>query len=314
MSKVFYVFWLLLFPLSLFSQKYYYLMAEGDSLQKIGNYKLAAAKMDSAYQMGTGRMTDLDFLQFAKCTMQTGDIDKAYSLLQASIHFGYTNMKYLETVAELQPLRNDAAKWANIRRQVVDKRRDMESWWDKPLKGKLDSIYDEYQRMGRMAETIRKQYGWKSPQMAQLDSLIIKDDSLYMNTVIAILSDSNFVAKEPTVERIGKKGNEVVWMFLQKANYSTQQKYWGEMQVFALFHKSEEPSLAKLSDEMCVHIGQKQHYGCLIEPIPGNNNEFRFKPIEDVEHVNERRNKMGLPPLELFARKYNIRLPEGFRP
>ncbi|RAJ85568.1 hypothetical protein CLV59_102273 [Chitinophaga dinghuensis] len=314
MRRVFYLSLLILFPLSLSAQNYYYLLAEGDSLLKAGNYKLAAEKMDTAYRMGTGRMTDQDFLQFARCTMKTGDLEKAYLLLQASINFGYTNMQNLEKVAELQPLRNDSAKWANIRRQVVDKRRDIESWWDKPLKIKLDSIYDAYKHLAVMADSIKRKEGLQSPQIAAIERQVKKDDSVYMKTIIEILSDAAFVAHYPSVERIGKKGNELVWMLLQRADYQTQQKYWPEMAVFTYFNKSEEPNLAKLSDEMCVHIGQKQHYGCLFVPVPGSTNEFQFLDIEDVEHVNERRNSKGLPPLELFARKYNIRLPAGFKP
>ena len=65
--------------------------------------------------------------------------------------------------------------------------------------------------------------------------------------------------------------------------------------------------IAYLADRVLCGAGKKQKYGTQVTLKEG---EFTPKPIEDEEHVDERRKELGLEPLadylKMIARVYGI--------
>jgi hypothetical protein len=58
--------------------------------------------------------------------------------------------------------------------------------------------------------------------------------------------------------------------------------------------------VALLTDRIATHRGQPQVYGTQASITP--NGKMVFAPIADSAHVDERRARVGLPPLAVYAR------------
>lgn len=58
--------------------------------------------------------------------------------------------------------------------------------------------------------------------------------------------------------------------------------------------------LAYLEDRVRVRSGRRQIYGTQFGPICGGNQPY---PIEDEQHVDERRKVVGLEPMRTYEQK-----------
>ena len=71
---------------------------------------------------------------------------------------------------------------------------------------------------------------------------------------------------------------------------------------------ADPEQLAQLTDRLCVNARQRQVYGTQMHMVEG---QIVPWPIEQLEHVDERRASVGLPPLadylEAVRRSYGAR-------
>ena len=93
---------------------------------------------------------------------------------------------------------------------------------------------------------------------------------------------------------VGEKGCQAAWLLIQHADYDPA----FQKQCFVLLERAEENNdapaslLAYLTDRIRVHEGKPQVYGTQLRA------DLKPFPIEDETHVDERRTKAGLQPLE----------------
>jgi hypothetical protein len=89
----------------------------------------------------------------------------------------------------------------------------------------------------------------------------------------------------PGKSLVGEKASQAAWVIIQNADLATQ-KIFVEVMQEAVNAKELSPALfAATVDRIAVREGRPQKYG--TEPNA---------PIEDEEHVDERRESVGLPP------------------
>ena len=92
-------------------------------------------------------------------------------------------------------------------------------------------------------------------------------------------------------------------MVLQHADDATQRKY---LKVFreAVKNRNASPSdLALLEDRINVHSGRPQVYGSQL--TCDKDNKCKLFPIEDPDHVDQRRHEVGLMPLAEYLKLFN---------
>jgi len=109
---------------------------------------------------------------------------------------------------------------------------------------------------------------------------------------------------------IGERGNYTVWLVIQHADLEVQEKYLPLMQESVSKNESRPVDLAYLEDRIKMRRGEKQVYGTQV--TLNNTGGQEIWPIEDEKNVNSRRAKLGLEPLEEYAKYFGIeyRLPE----
>ena len=97
---------------------------------------------------------------------------------------------------------------------------------------------------------------------------------------------------------VGEDGAHAAWLLVQHAGDRTFQKECLEKMKSAL--KDREVSatdFAYLFDRVAMFDGRKQLYGTQFRSPPGTFCEMEPVPIEDEEHVDERRKALGLSPM-----------------
>lgn len=104
---------------------------------------------------------------------------------------------------------------------------------------------------------------------------------------------------------VGARGNYTVWLVIQHADLSTQEKYLPLLIQSVSDSESRPVDLAYLQDRILMRQDQKQVYGTQVWMNPKTGLQ-EFWPIEDEVNVNIRRKKLGMSTLEEYAGYFGI--------
>lgn len=107
----------------------------------------------------------------------------------------------------------------------------------------------------------------------------------------------------PTAELVGRDGAHAAWLLVQHADREPElQRRALELMRAQLGTGQVEPSdVALLTDRVRTAKREPQLYGTQF--AAGDDGVQRPLPIEDPEHVDERRAEVGLPPLAEYAKQ-----------
>jgi hypothetical protein len=109
----------------------------------------------------------------------------------------------------------------------------------------------------------------------------------------------------PGRTQVGMDGANAAWLLVQHADADRAfQKHCLELMQQLPADEISQTDLAYLVDRVRVGEGQPQVYGTQLD------DDLQPAPIEDAEHVDERRAAIGLPPLAEYLRSAE----ELFRP
>ena len=103
---------------------------------------------------------------------------------------------------------------------------------------------------------------------------------------------------------VGEEGNKTIFLVIQHSDLATQEKYFPLLQNSVAKNESSAPDLALLQDRILMRQGKKQIYGSQI--VRDSTGSWKFYPIEDEKNVNLRRKKIGMQPLEEYAKYFGI--------
>ncbi len=105
---------------------------------------------------------------------------------------------------------------------------------------------------------------------------------------------------------VGDYGNYTVFLVIQHADLPVQEKYFPLFKESVDKGESRACDLAYLQDRILMRQGKNQLYGSQI--VMNNQGGQEFYPIEDPEHINDRRKTVGLGPIEEYAERFGIEL------
>lgn len=110
-----------------------------------------------------------------------------------------------------------------------------------------------------------------------------KIDTANLRRVQAIINQFGW----PGRSLVGERASGAAWSVIEHADIDTQKMYI-DMMTQAAEAKEFSPTLvATAVDRIAIHDGKAQVYGT-----------DKNAPIDDADHVNDRRAKIGLPPLQ----------------
>lgn len=169
---------------------------------------------------------------------------------------------------------------------------------DSILKNDLELIGVEDQTLRLLLPEVSKRFGKSSREEEYIWSLIHHQDSICLNKTLKILNDYGWLGKS----RIGSKANQALWLVIQHANLEIQEKYLPLLKKSVETGESEGWHLAFLEDRILMRNGKNQIYGSQAT-WDKKINALKIYPIEDVKNVNKRREKIGLEPIEEYAKQ-----------
>ena len=101
--------------------------------------------------------------------------------------------------------------------------------------------------------------------------------------------------------RFAGAASQTAFVVLQHADHDSQRKYLPLLREAAKRSDALGSNLALLEDRVRIADGKPQLYGSQL-----SGNPLRFEPIEDEDHVDERRSSIGLEPLADYAKRFGL--------
>ena len=302
--KNLFIFALLLFNLVAFAQappkEYDEFTKKAFSLYQAKDFPGSAAAYSKAFEANGWKAYREDRYNAACSWALAGNTDSAFfQLFRIATMQDYTDLRHLTSDTDLVNLYKDV-RWDSLVVLVKANKDKLEANYDHALVHLLDSIYDEDQKYRKMSKGIEKQYGYDSPELKAHWKMINEKDSLNLIVVSRILDQRGWLGADV----ISEVGNSTLFLVIQHSDQKTQEKYLPMMREAVKNNKARGSSLALLEDRVALGQGKKQIYGSQIGRGP--NGERYVLPLEDPDHVDERRATVGLPSLAEYVTNWGI--------
>ena len=274
---------------------------EAWALYESEDYLASAQKYSEAFVAWGNQGTVNDRYNAACSWALVGKSDSAFvQLFRCANKGNYTNLGHITTDTDLNSLHEDE-RWKELIGTVTANKEEQEKNYDKPLVAELESIYEEDQKYRHQIGDIEKEHGWESEEMEAHWKLINEKDSINLLKVCKILDERGWLGSDV----VGGKGNTTLFLVIQHADIETQEKYLPMMREAVEEGNARASSLALLEDRVALRRGGKQLYGSQVGRNP-DTGEYYVSPLEDPDHVDERREAMGLPPLQQYISNWGM--------
>jgi hypothetical protein len=153
------------------------------------------------------------------------------------------------------------------------------------IKNQLEAILERDQKTRKGNDSAAFMQFIDSTNLVQIESLIAKYGWMGISFV-------------------GNKGNSALFFVIQHADLETQLKYVSLLQQSVEAGESKPSYLALMKDRILMRQGKHQIYGSQV--VYSESGEPMFYPIEDEKNVNIRRAKIGMQPIEDYAKLFGI--------
>uniref|UniRef100_UPI00404A8444 DUF6624 domain-containing protein n=1 Tax=Fulvivirga sp. TaxID=1931237 RepID=UPI00404A8444 len=169
------------------------------------------------------------------------------------------------------------------------------------LKSKLEALFDNDQfYRKRFSEEFDKN-GPSSPELDCLAELMNLADSINSAELELILNKHGW----PSLEIIGPKGNEAIFLVLQHSDLHIQKKYLPLLNQAYNDNQIGGQQLALIRDRMSVRENGYQIYGTQLISR-GSTGKYGLRPLLDTTIVDSLRSSLGLIPLEDYVSQWNM--------
>jgi hypothetical protein len=223
-----------------------------------------------------------------------------FNLFRIAEKMDYANLDHIQRDADLNSLHADG-RWPQLIDLVKANKERLEANLDKPLVALLDSIQNEDQDLRVQIDAVEQQYGRDHDEMKAHWRKIQQKDSTNVLAITKILDERGWLGADV----VGGTGNSTLFLVIQHADLSIQEKYLPMMRDAVKKGNAEGGSLALLEDRVLMRNGKRQIYGSQIGRDPDSGTYF-LSPLEDPDHVDERRASVGLGPIAEYLTNWDM--------
>ncbi|MCW3465057.1 DUF6624 domain-containing protein [Chitinophaga nivalis] len=281
--------------------QYNFFVHQADSLYHAGAYKPAALAFSQAFITTNGKGLMNDRYNAACAWALAGVPDSAFFQLEKIVtKVAFADYQQLTNDKDLVSLHTDK-RWQPLLDAVLVNKEKEEALLDKSLVRVLDTIYQDDQESRLLIESTAKKYGETSKEMERLWKKIDWQDSINVRKTTAILDQYGW----PGPSVIGIRGSTTLFLVIQHAPLRIQQQYLPMMRDAVKKQQASPADLALLEDRVSLGEGRKQIYGSQIS-LNKKTGKYFVCPLEDPDHVDERREEAGLAPLAEYVRIWGI--------
>jgi hypothetical protein len=104
----------------------------------------------------------------------------------------------------------------------------------------------------------------------------------------------------------GEDGEKAAFLIVQHGDLAHQEKYLPLLEEAGKKGEAPPSEVAMLKDRVLVREGRKQIYGTQLRSGPDTGGKLVLLPINDEEHVDERRKSVGLGPLAEYVKQFGL--------
>lgn len=279
-------------------QDYKTLIAAADKFYNDSNYTESTSKYKAAFKIES--KSPSDFYNAACAAALAGEKDLSLEWLDSAFKNGWLNIKHLKTDSDLSSLHGEK-KWQELVTSMQSEVDKKEANYNKPLQAELLVIFDDDQNIRNQYVSAQKEYGRQSKIVDSLGEIMIVKDSINLIKVTGILDKYGWVGSD----KVGGQANQTLFLVIQHSDLSTQQKYLPMMREAVKNKNASGSSLALLEDRVALREGKHQIYGSQIG-YDNETNKSYVLPLQDPDHVDERRASVGLSPLAEYVKRWDI--------
>lgn len=171
-----------------------------------------------------------------------------------------------------------------------------------PLRDELLAILKDDQEGRSQIDAVGKAHGFNSPEMHALWASMAAKDAANLVKVRAILDAHGWVGPA----EVGPQANSAVFLVIQHSDLGTQQKYLPMLRAAVQEKKALPGQLALMEDRVALAEGRRQIYGSQLYGDRANTGRKYVAPMEDPDHVDERRAAMGLAPMAENLKRFGV--------
>jgi len=157
------------------------------------------------------------------------------------------------------------------------------------------ALGDELRAMAKEDQEVRKRW-IKDQQNETLKSEMAAIDAKHVARLREIVKENGW----PGTALVGFNGMNDAWLIAQHGGKEFLHEMLPLMKAAVEKHDLDASLYATSVDRVRIQDGQKQLYGSQFDT---KNGKCEPQPIEDAEHVEERRRAMGLTPLADYAKE-----------
>lgn len=271
-------------------------IGKAEALFEKGIYVYAAAEYSAAFEANGWKGYGPDRYNAAKAYAMAGVPDSAFfNLFRLAERLRYDRVDELTSEKSFVPL-HALPRWQELLTLVKSNQPTMPE-----LAKELAMILEEDQKYRQEIDAVVGKYGNDSKEVQDMWHAMAKADSTNTVRVKQILDTHGWLSKQA----VGDAGNSALFLVIQHAEIEDQEKYLPMMREAVKNGNAEASSLALLEDRILMRHGKKQIYGSQLRTDP-KTGEMYFFPIEDVDHVDEKRASVGLGPLAEYAQYFGL--------
>ncbi len=270
------------------SPSYDSIALQARELLKSKNYLQAATAYSRAFQTLGGKGLAQDRYDAAIAWALSAYNDSAFfNLLRLADKSDFLEFRKLQMENSFNVLRKDN-RW----QLLLEKINPNHEFYHDSLALLLLKIYEDDQKYRKMMDEIKYRYGNDSKEYRELIESMVRQDSNNLVNVTQTIDQYGWLS----VNEVGHSGNSALWLVIQHAELSIQEKYFPVMKAAVENHKASKQNLAYLEDRILMRQGKKQLYGTQYKLDP-KTGEMRLWDIDNPENLNKRRESVGLPPM-----------------
>jgi hypothetical protein len=220
----------------------------------------------------------------ACCFALAGRADDAFKHLTLAVDKGWTDVEKLGEDTDLESLRKDK-RWQAVVAGCTAKREEF-----RRSLGNAE-LYDELMRRMKIDQAARMANPIDVDSLQKIDA----DNTAWMK---GVLDNHGW----PGFALVGKPGAQAAWLLIQHADADVPFQRRCLDLITTAHAKGDVAAMdvAYLTDRVYLAEGKPQVYGTQFWTVDG---ELSPRPIEDEANVDQRRAKVGLEPIAVYAQR-----------
>lgn len=264
--------------------------------QQLLHHDYAAAS--ASYKRGLKRQTGTarDYYQAARAAARNQEPKQAFDWLTQAVAKGYYPEADLQTEEDFAALATQPT-WARLLTRARTKQQQHEAPFNQELVAFLKKVFYQDQQYRLVARTAERKFGANAPQIGEAMRQQQRLDAGLTKQLDSLITRQGYPGKS----LVGEYQKDVAFFVIQ---HSPNRKYLPLLTAAAEKGEMSWSALALFIDRLQTERGEPQIYGSQVAAAV--NGPYTLDPIEDEPHVNVRRAKIGLEPLQEYLLQFGL--------